>query len=114
MNAIEQKQHRIVTLGLEQRLDAIEPVVAAIDQRVTKAVASLDTRIHEERTQRLTLAQEQRRYVDNEDRLLRQTCDDRWKANGDAHFSFRVWQDRFDDLTFWGRLRWLLTGRVSL
>jgi len=114
MNATEQKPHRIVTLDLGQRLDAIEPVVAAIDQRVTKAVAILETRIHEERTHRLTLAQEQRRYVDTEDGKLRQTCDDRWKANRDAHFGFRVWQDRFDDLTFWGRLRWLITGRVSL
>ncbi len=112
MNATEQKRHRVVTKDLGERLDAVEPIVEAIDERLTQAFGEFDQRLHAERTHRLALAQEQRGYVDNEDRILRQTCQERWTATAFTHTELFRRLARFERLTIWERLWWLLTGRV--
>ena len=72
---------------------------------------ALERRVGEERTARLALAQAQRGYVDNEDRLLRQCCQERWIETMAAT---KKLGDRISELRhrgFWSRLNWLLTGR---
>ncbi len=113
MNAVEQKTHRTVTKDLSERLDAVEAVTAEIDVRLVGGFNSLDRRINEERTDRLALAQEQRGYVDGEDRKLRTTCQERWDATTQTMRRVSIDLAAFEHLTLWGRLRWLLTGTVT-
>jgi hypothetical protein len=106
-------RHGSVTERLTARLDDLEPVVDRLLQNEAKLIAdalTVDARIGEERTHRLKLAQEQRGYVDNEDRQLRQTCQERWNETGATHKRIGVHQ-AFVSRGFWSRLNWLLTGR---
>lgn len=113
MNAAEQKAHRTVTRDLGDRLDAIEPVVEAIEARVSGIFADFDTRLHEERTHRLQLAREQRDYVDGEDRKLRTCCQERWDSTNQTTKRLADGLAMFRAMTFWQRVRWLVTGRVT-
>lgn len=106
MNSREQQSHRTVTAALDKRLTDVETVVAAIDERVSRAAEStlnsviaernarvkladeVRAAVSQERTHRLQLAQEQRAYVDRGDK---------------PHDAFRgrTWRERW---------RWLLKG----
>lgn len=105
MNGTEQKAHTKVTDGLDARLTTVEEVLTALDERVSAVAkaakaeiavalqqADAKTRelVGEERTHRLTLAQEQRAYVDRGDKPA------------------DVFRDR--TRTGWGRLTWLIRG----
>jgi len=99
MNGSEQRQHKTVTDALATRLDDVDTVVAALDQRVSDAAQAALASIGQERTHRLRLAEEQRGYVDRNDRELRR--------------SIEVLQVRtvvLTQSTFWQRVRWLLFG----
>lgn len=67
--------------------------------------------VHEERTARLKLAEEQRSYVDARDRELRKVCQGRWNvsAASDKRLADAIYglQGRW----FCGRMNWLFTGR---
>lgn len=107
MNGTEQKAHTRITDDLGKRLDNVETVLAALDDRVSgvaaatlasareeraareQALGRVRDLINEERTHRLKLAEEQRAYVDRGD-----------KPN-----------DVFRTRPFRGRLRWLIRGR---
>ncbi len=113
MNASEQKLHRVVTKGLGERLDVIEPVVDAIDHRVTEAYTEFDRRLREERTFRTTLATDQRTYVDHEDHELRQVAEARFQTQSESIQRLAIDLYRFQQMAWWERARWILTGRVS-
>lgn len=107
MNEREQRQHKS---RLEELTKTIEEMVAMVDQRLTyqtNRVDGLDRSINDERTHRLKLAEEQRRYVDRLERELRDTM---------VHY-FAVHSEEIERLksptTFWDRLRWLFTGNLS-
>jgi len=89
MNATEQRTHRTVTQSLESRIGALETVVAqhGINDEWLKAA------IGEERTHRLKLANEQRSYVDGEDRKISQAL------------------NQHCGMSLLARLRWLFLGR---
>ena len=113
MNAVAQKNHRTVTRDLGERLDAVEAVTAAIDERVAGGFGSLDRRINEEYAHRLRTSHEHRAYVEGEDRKLRTTCQERWDVTTQTTRRLSVDLAAFEHLTFWGRLRWLFTGTVT-
>lgn len=89
MNALEQREHRTVTRALQQQIDDLVAIVSALESQqatiygeAVEAMAAertarlammerLRESIGEEHTHRLKLAQEQRTYVDQEDRELR-------------------------------------------
>lgn len=110
LNGTEQRRHSTVTHALDLRLADVETLVAEDLPSLRRKHAQLEefcrtederTRmlINDERTHRLKLANEQRSYVDNEDRLLRQ--------------SIQQLQCRtvlLSQSTFWQRLRWLVRG----
>ena len=97
MDPTEQKNHRTAVATLEK---ATEEAFAALTDRYNGRFLTLDKdlnairqAISDERTHRLKLADEQRAYVDHEDRLLRERI------------------QAFVNRGFWSRLNWLLTGR---
>lgn len=104
MNGTEQRQHKT-------RTDAISREMADFAEIVETQLTLLRKAVSDERTHRLTLANEQRGYVDNENRLIRQCCQERWTASSETH---KRLGDSISELRyrgFWSRLSWLLTGR---
>ena len=108
MNPTEQKTHT-------RRMDALETKFrhfqAALEATTEEALSQMDLslrefvreQVGEERTHRLQLANEQRTYVDHADKmnhLLSTGTRQEWEA--------------FTGLRFWGRLKWLITGRRPL
>ncbi len=81
MNGTEQRQHRSVTDSLAARLDAVEATLLAAERAIDR-----------NRTHVLTLADEQRGYVDGYLRQLAQQI------------------SALRDRTLWQRLRWLVQG----
>ena len=73
---------------LHEHLEVLRVAVAAHDT----ALGVLDAKLNTERTHRLTMADDQRGYVDNEDRQLRTRLNEHLR------------------MTFWQRLRWLFRG----
>ncbi len=112
MNGTDQRLHRTVTKNLGERLDAVEAVTAAIDERVAGGFGSLDRRINEEYAHRLRTSHEQRAYIDGEDRKLRATCQERWDATTQTTRRLAIDLAAFEHMTLWGRLRWIVTGRL--
>jgi len=110
MNPTEQRQHTRATDALDARLTNAELVLTAVDERVAQAVALLESRINQEVTHRLKLADEQRDYVDYEDRRLRQTCQARWDETALATQRLALDLYRFQMMTWWQRLVWILVG----
>mgnify|MGYP003401691487 CR=1 FL=1 len=97
MNPSEQKSHKKVTADLAAGIEALAATTA-------ERCSTLSEMINTERTLRLKMAEEQRGYVDNEDRLLRRYAEQCVEA---AHKRL----DKFVRRGFWSRLNWLLTGR---
>lgn len=93
MNGAEQRQRATAVNRAEARLDHIEPVIIALAEEIVKNRDAAAAAVNDERTHRLKLADEQRGYVDAEDRatLLRAKA-------------------AFTSMTFWQRLRWLVRG----
>jgi hypothetical protein len=113
VNGAEQRARQSVAERLGGRIDNIEPVVEAIDQRVSESFATLDQQI----ALIVKLARDERGRVDDVSRELRQTCQERWDATakttkrlGDNTLMFH----RFHTMSLWARLRWLFTGRATL
>lgn len=104
MNASEQKNHRTVTRALAQQFEQFAD--AAVDR-----FNDHERKIGDERTHRLKLADEQRAYVDARDRELRECCQRRWDATGDAEKRINERISELRNRGFWSRLNWLLTGR---
>ncbi|HMF58846.1 MAG TPA: hypothetical protein VK595_00660 [Vicinamibacterales bacterium] len=110
MDLLNQHRHGSVTERLSARLDEIDPVVGRLLKNEAKLIADalsiavtldeLRTRIGDECTHRLKLAQEQRAYVDYENQKLRQLQGATF--NSLAEFCGR---------SFLQRLRWLVTGK---
>ena len=97
MNGIEQKTHKRVT---DELAAGLEDLSRASTERATAISASVEelanvTRelINKERTHRLSLASEQRAYVDRADTFNRDIL------------------NAFVGRTFWSRLNWIMTGR---
>lgn len=108
MNPTEQKTHQTALRDLENatsdRMDSLETLCHQIFEAARDG-------INEERTHRLKLANEQRGYVDNEDRQIRQCCQERWN---ETSATTKRLGDRISELRdrgFWSRLNWLLSGR---
>ena len=110
MNATEQRQHTRATDALDARLTNAELVLTAVDERVAQAVALLESRINQEHTHRLQLADEQRDYVDYEDRRLRETCQARWDETAITTRRLALDLYRHQHMTFWQRLGWIVRG----
>jgi len=110
VNGTDQRIHTRATDALDARLTNAELVLTAVDERVAQAVALLESRINQEVTHRLTLAADQRDYVDVEDRRLRATCQAR--RDETAITSRRLAMDlyRHAHMTFWQRIGWILRG----
>ncbi len=108
MNATEQHTHRTVTQELNYRISALEPIVVAIDERVTQAYAEFDRRLRDE----FLLLNEQRHHSDTADHDLRSDCADRWAMTTETHMMLFRRLKCFELMTFWQRFRWLLTGWV--
>lgn len=104
MNGTEQRAHTRITDDLGKRLDNVETVLAALDERVSEVARATLASVHEERTHRLTLADEQRAYVDQRDREVQTTC---LRQNTLTYAAFLGFCDR----TMWQRLRWLIRGQ---
>jgi hypothetical protein len=85
--------HKLITDEKDLLSAEIEARVNAMGKLRMDGEEYTRTLVGEERTHRLQLAEEQRRYVDRNDRMYYQDLT-----------AFR------DDLNLWGRLRWLLTG----
>jgi predicted nucleic acid-binding Zn-ribbon protein len=101
MNPVEQRTYTTRMNTIEKKMEKLENEVAdallAIQNHVTKEVEG-------ERTHRLKLADDQRNYVDLQDRALHQLLQ---QTRTDLRFELAQLRDR----TFWARLRWLFTGR---
>ncbi len=108
MNPNEQKNHKRVTDSISERLDSY---VEATDAHLSEMEEDFRTAIGAERTHRLKLADEQRGYVDGEDRKLRVCCQERWDATSEAQGRIIASIAALRDRGFWGRLNWLMTGR---
>lgn len=93
MNGVEQRQRHLAVSRAEARLDDMELVIVRMAKEIVEEREGYAKAINAERTHRLKLADEQRAYVDGEDRatLLRA----RWA---------------FQSMTLWQRLRWLVRG----
>ena len=111
MNATEQRQHKS---RLEELSKTIEQVVEAVNQRLeyqSNRTVSLDEAINQERTHRLKLAEEQRRYVDRLEKELRDAM-----VHYAALHSEAIQRLTLDthvltkSSTFWDRLVWLFIG----
>jgi hypothetical protein len=104
MNTSEQRTHRTVTAALASGLEKLS-------EAATARMDSLDRRLGELSTHQVKLAHEQRAYVDNEDRQLRQCCQERWDdtAKTTKRLADGLYELRYRG--FWSRLNWLLTGR---
>ena len=113
MNPVQMRQHRTVTERLSDRLDVLEPLVDRMMHNGDALYQGHEANakaIGEERTHRLAMAQEQRGYVDNEDRQLRQCCQERWDSTSAATKRIGDRHQAFVSQTFWQRLRWLVFG----
>lgn len=110
MNGTEQREHTRAVDVLNARLTNAETVLTAVDERVAQAVALLERKINDEHAHRLKLADEQRDYVDHEDRRLRETCQARWDATADTTRRLSLEFCRHQHMTFWQRIGWILRG----
>jgi len=110
VNGTDQRTHTRATDALDARLTNAETVLTAVDERVAHAVALLESRINQEVTHRLKLADEQRDYVDHEDRRLRETCQARWDATADTTRRLSLEFCRHQHMTFWQRIGWIVRG----
>jgi hypothetical protein len=90
---VEQKTHKRVTDELAEAVESIAEGAASNIHRLDENVAELSRRINDERTHRLKLAEEQRVYVDAQDRLF--------------HRNLVTFVGR----GFWSSLNWIVTGR---
>jgi hypothetical protein len=115
MNPTEQKnRHRVtdeLAKGMEDFAAATEDRFVAMERRILAAEGGARAHVDAERTFRLKMADEQRAYVDNEDRKLRQCCQERWDST--AHSTQQLGAAIFGlrDRGFWSRLNWLIRGR---
>lgn len=112
MNGVQQQERRTAILELKADLEDLarawdaelaEKLETERTERMTRFDTErryIDTAVGAERTHRLKLADEQRNYVDGQDNSLSRII---------KHEQGRA--DTFYALTFWGRLRWLFTGR---
>lgn len=109
MNGQEQRERHTAMAILEGKFKELkETVEAAYEQELqdrTKGDFDMGTLLVQtvggERDARLDLAKQQRTYVDNE----------LFHTNRQIRF-MREAPDNLLQLGFWGRLRWVLTGRV--
>lgn len=85
MNGAEQRERH-------SRLTDLQTVVIGLAEQIVKDREAATTAIGHERTHRLKLADEQRAYVDGEDRKHEMAF---------AHFK---------RMTLWQRLRWIVRG----
>lgn len=92
MNGPEQRQRHLAVHRAEQRLDDMELVLVRMATELVHEREGYAKAIAQERTHRLTLADEQRAYVDGELRKL----------------SARLF--RCETQTVWQRLRWIVRG----
>jgi hypothetical protein len=92
MNGTEQRARHVAIRTAEKRLDDVETFLTALAAEIVKDREGYLRAVNEERTHRLKLADEQRAYVDREDR--KQEC---------ALAAFKT-------MTFWQRLRWFVRG----
>lgn len=98
MNATEQREHRTVTKALDSRLDSIEPIVLQLmnnDNAIVERFAKLDDVLQKDfdRLNKLTDVL----YMHDRNVQARLASLEALKLRAAA-------------LTFWQRLRWLLTG----
>lgn len=93
MNGTEQRAQGTRTAQLTKQIEDQGLVIEALAGAMVKDREAAEKSIGEERTHRLKLADEQRAYVDHADRLIAA------RVNGVLNRGF------------WGRLRWLVTGR---
>lgn len=110
MNGTEQRAHRTVTEQLGARVEVLETVVAGLSDALGVVARAADTRIGEERTHRLTLAEEQRAYVDGEDRRVERRVQALEPAIKGHEARICRLQDVLCDRTVWQRLAWLIWG----
>ena len=103
MNPTEQKNHKTALQGLEATVidiaESAKSRMDTIDESITQVALRASNDVGEERTVRLKLAEEQRSYVDYEDRMLRHSIQELQR------------QPVLVTSTFWERLRWLVAGR---
>lgn len=97
MNGTEQRARHTAVTRLSSDMDRfageVETLLGNFARELQAGIVMMNTKVGDERSARLKLAQEQRGYVDNEDRLIRERL------------------QRFESRGFWSRLNWLLTGR---
>lgn len=97
MNATQQKERHTVLEDLQSSLDSFatgtEDKFAMLEKSIESAKQEAREACAREAKARLDLAQQQRSYVDSEDRILRLT------------------QRRFFGMTFWNRCKWFLGMR---
>ena len=109
MNPQEQRDHRTRLDQLERDLTrVVDGIVVETRTRFTDERAVSAKAWNDERTQRLKLAEEQRTYVDAQDRSLRAELK-RLAQHVEALEVEHVWQAR-QTRTLWGRIGWLLRG----
>ena len=103
MNGAEQRARHTALAALQTQLDDAGVVVEALDVQLAQVAKTLLEQLEVERearragdaaetAHRNTLAEQQRRYVDDADRALARRL------------------DRIDARTLWQRLRWLVRG----
>lgn len=105
MNPAEQRDHK-------RRTDMLEARIVEAEGNARQALMNVGTEIMQqvrnERTHRLKMAEEQRTYVDDADRRLREFIE----AQDTRLLAQETRLTAYLSLTFWGRLRWLFTGQV--
>lgn len=107
MNPTEQRNHRKATTEIAH---AVEALSEATQDELTRIETELRESISAERTHRLKLANEQRAYVDAEDRKGREIYQERWNADSESHQNILKRLSEFRDRTFMGRMRWIFRG----
>jgi hypothetical protein len=100
VNGTEQQARHTAVTRVERQLTDVQTVAEALDQKVAEVAKTTLAAINDERTHRLKLAEEQRAYVDGEDRVLSRRITSLVHELDDQ----RGW-------TFVQRWRWLFTGR---
>jgi hypothetical protein len=89
MNPKQQKEHRTVTQSLDERIAALETVVAAVLPAFKRSDGTLEERIA----------------------AAELCCQERWDAQGATNRRDINRQAILQNRTFWQRLSWLVLGK---
>ncbi len=110
MNPSEQRAHTTRVDQLERDVERLlEKIAADTRDRFTAERQTSANAWNSERTHRLEMAEQQRAYVDQEDRKLREGVKRLTERVADLELDHT--RRNVQGRTIWGRIGWLLRGR---